>query len=148
MSDRSAGVHTGDISSTLPIPSDYEPACAVLPHTHTHLTRLQQEMHANIDRTIRKMFFVDDKKQTTDYYEGTVHSVTDNNLYYVIYSDNASETITQTEFKKYSQPVPIQTSDHIKKHHGDDHCCNCTSECYHPWGNHAPVHNGSTIHSC
>ncbi len=79
-------------------------------------------MHANIGQKIRKMFFVDDKKQTADYYEGTVHSVTDNNLYYVIYSDNDSETITQAEFKKYSHPVPIQASAHIRKHHGDDHC--------------------------
>jgi hypothetical protein len=100
MPDSTGGVHTGDISSTLPIPSDYEPACAVLPHHRTHLTRLQKEMHANIGRKIRKMFFVNDKKQTTDYYEGKVHSVTDNNLYYVIYSDSDSETITQAEFKK------------------------------------------------
>jgi hypothetical protein len=57
-------------------------------------------MNANIGRKIRKMFFVDDTKQTTDYYEGTVHSVTDNNLYYVIYSDNDSETITQAEFSR------------------------------------------------
>jgi hypothetical protein len=128
MPTSTGGVHTGDITSTLPISSDYEPACAVLPHHRTHLTRLQKEMHANIVRKIRKMFFVDDTNQTTDYYEGTVHSVTDNNLYYVIYSDNDSETITQAEFKKYCQPVPIQTSAHIRKHHGDDHCCNCTSE--------------------
>jgi hypothetical protein len=26
-----------------------------------------------------------------------------------------------------------------------NHCCNCTSECYHPWGNHAPAHNTSAI---
>jgi hypothetical protein len=94
MPGSTGGVHTGDISSTLPIPSDYGPTCVVLPHHHTHLTRLQKEMNANIGRNIRKMFFVDDTKQTTDYYEGTVHSVTDNNLYYVIYSHNDSETIT------------------------------------------------------
>jgi hypothetical protein len=108
MSDSIGGVHTGDINSTLPIPSDYEPTCAVPPHHLTYLTRLQKEMHANIGRKIRKMFFVDDKKETTDYYEGTVHSVTDNNLYCVIYSDNDSETITQAAFRKYSQPVSIQ----------------------------------------
>ncbi len=84
-------------------------------------------MHANIGRKIRKMFFVDDKKQTTDYYEGTVHSVTDNNLYCVIYSVNDSETITQAEFRKYSQPVTIQASSHIRKHHGDDHSYYSTS---------------------
>jgi hypothetical protein len=61
MPGSTGGVHTGDISSTLPIPSDYEPACAVLPRHRTHLTRLQKEMHANIGRKIRKMFFVDDK---------------------------------------------------------------------------------------
>jgi hypothetical protein len=67
MPDSSAGVHTGDISSTLPIPSDYEPACTVLPHTRTHLTRLQQEMHANIGRTIEKCssLMIRSRPQTT-----------------------------------------------------------------------------------
>ena len=52
------------------------------------------------------MFFVDDKKQTTDYYEGTVHSVTDNNLYYVIYSDNDSKTITQADLRNIPNQCP------------------------------------------
>ena len=84
MPDSNAGDHTEDTNSTLPIPSDYEPACAVLPHNQIHRTRQQKEMHANIGRNFRKMFFVDDKKQTTDYYEGTIHSITDNNLYNVV----------------------------------------------------------------
>ena len=145
MPDSSADIHAEDTSSTLPIPTDYNPACAVLPQNHTHLTRLQKEMQANIGRKIRKMFFVDDHKKTTDYYEGTIHSVTDTNLYYVVYSDNDSETITQAEFKKYSQPVSTQANAHILNHKGYDHSCNCTSDCYHPWGNHAPAHNASTI---
>jgi hypothetical protein len=52
------------------------------------------------------MSFVDDKKQTTDYYEGTVHSVTDNNLYYVIYSDNDSKTITQADLRNIPNQCP------------------------------------------
>jgi hypothetical protein len=39
----------------------------------------------------------------------------------------------------------IQDSAHIQQNHGDGHSCNCTPECYHPWGNHAPAHNASTI---
>ncbi len=41
--------------------------------------------------------------------------------------------------------MPIQASAHIRKHHGDDHRCNCTSECYHPWGNQAPANHTSAI---
>ena len=41
-------------------PSGDHPTCAVLPHNHTHLTRLHKEMHANIGRKNR---FVDDRKQ-------------------------------------------------------------------------------------
>ena len=87
----------------------------------------------------------ENSENVADHYEGTVHSVTDKNLYYVVYSDNDSETITQAEFKKYAQPVHIQANAHIANHNGDDHSCNCTSECYHPWGDHAPAHNASTI---
>ena len=77
MPDSGESVDTDDTSLQLPIPSDYEPACAALPHNQKHFTRLQKEMRANIGKKIRKMFLVDDKKQTTDYYESTVHSVAD-----------------------------------------------------------------------
>ena len=105
-----------------------------------HFTRKRNMMQSNIGKTIRKVFFVNGYGGDTDYFEGKVHSITADNKYLIIYSDNDSEEISHKTFLQLSKDITDQQHEiraaatmEIRQ---TSSTCNCDhhSTCVHPWG--------------
>lgn len=105
-----------------------------------HFTRTRNMMQSNIGKTIRKVFFVNGYGGDTDHFEGKVHSITANNKYLIIYSDNDSEEISHKTFLQLSKDITAQQHEirasatmEIRQ---SSSTCNCDhhSTCVHPWG--------------
>ena len=107
-------------------------------------TRQFDRMNKNIGAKVRRVFFINGTNGPVDFFEGTVRSITSSNKYDVVYDDNDSEEMSESQFKHYSLPPKAQAKAHIARIGGDQwwkelSSCNCAEgHCYHPWANNTP----------
>jgi hypothetical protein len=96
-------------------------------------TRQYNRMKMNIGAIVRRVFFINDSNGPTDFFQGIVRSITPANKYDVVYDDNDSEEMSESDFKLYHLPSSEQVKLHLAKFGGDkvrmNHfACNCADE--------------------
>ena len=87
-------------------------------------------MNKNIGAKVRRVSFINGTNGPVDFFEGTVRSITSSNKYDVVYDDNDSEEMSESQFKHYSLPPKAQAKAHIARIGGDQwwkelSSCNC-----------------------
>ena len=118
-------------------------------------TKHRQMMLRNVGKEIRKVFFINGLNGPLDYYEGTVHHVTDQNRYHIVYWDGDSEDLTHPQFLRYHRDqdkkldIIAQAATLLEEAQTSPPSpptCNCHQEhevCHHPWCQ--PVNSYQTI---
>jgi hypothetical protein len=110
------------------------------------ITRHRQRMLDNVGKHVRKVFYVNGTNGILDYYEGVVDHITEDDRYHIVYSDNDSEEMSISEFKRFhrhddkARDVAAQAATMMQELSDNPPApprCKCHSEnvtCHHPWG--------------
>jgi hypothetical protein len=85
----------------------------------TYKTRQYDRMRLNIGAVVRRVFFINGTNGPTDFFQGTVRSITPSNKYYIVYADNDDEEMSERDFKLYHMPPHAQVLAHLAKFGGD-----------------------------